>query len=90
MNKALQIISIQHELVLTLDATSDLDKMLQQFLRICNSRLNLISSHIFLYHNKDNKPCNKISCSNDTEIKHFVSIPKLKNGQPWFEDSILL
>ncbi|MEO0442710.1 MAG: hypothetical protein AAFZ92_03080, partial [Pseudomonadota bacterium] len=90
MNKALQIISIQHELVLSLNTSSEIEQIIKGFLRTCNVRLNLISSHLFLYIGDDQQPCNKHSCVNGGNIEHFVSVPKQQNGKPYRYSSGLL
>ena len=49
MKKALQIISIQHELAMAIGNDLKLMEMLRIFMRVSMSRLDLSSVHIFLF-----------------------------------------
>ncbi len=90
MNQALQIISIQYELIFALTESPELKRMLQQFLRVCNSRLNLSSSHIFIYHDKKNHPSHKENVFQQLDLKHYASLPNQQNGDPFSENVELL
>jgi diguanylate cyclase len=86
MNEALRLISVQYELVFSLSESPELKKMLRQFLRVCNSRLNLVSSHIFLFHDQNNNPSPLGEDCQKESIKHYTSLPNQKNGLPFSED----
>ncbi len=79
--------SIQYELVLALSEPYNLKKMLNNFLRTCNSRLNLSSSHIFLYHDKNGNPTEE---RKNCGIKHITSIPKRNKEKEYKYDDKLL
>ncbi|MFT5420367.1 MAG: diguanylate cyclase (GGDEF)-like protein [Candidatus Endobugula sp.] len=89
MNEALQIMSAQYELMFSLSESPELKKMLRQFLRVCNPRLNLISSHIYLFHDKANHPSH-IDDSKNNHLLHYTSLPSQKDGDCFSEDTLLL
>lgn len=75
MNKALFIISLQHELAMSIGNKLDLQAMLKVFLKVCFNRLNLTSSHIYMYCDQNNVPC-KLSELSSIHYQKFISIPK--------------
>ncbi len=86
MNTALQIISMQHELVLALGSTLELKEMLRHFLHVCNSRLTLQSSHVFLYLDENKNPCWQ---EDSVALSHYLSLPERQNGILWAQDQNL-
>ncbi|WP_413698736.1 hypothetical protein ACLKMH_14115 [Psychromonas sp. KJ10-10] len=88
MNKALFIISLQHELAMAVINDFDLDKMLKHFIKVCFTRLSLSSAHVYLHQNSDGRA---IIISNETpyQTRHFLSVPKNKEGKAWQETHIL-
>ena len=88
MNKALFIISLQHQLAMAIGNKLDLKAMLKVFLKVCFSRLNLTSAHIHIYCDQSGLPC-KIMPLDSMNYQHFLSIPKRKQGKPWSQDKVL-
>ncbi|KGJ97602.1 putative bifunctional diguanylate cyclase/phosphodiesterase [Colwellia psychrerythraea] len=88
MNKALFIISLQHELAMAIGNKLDLKAMLKVFLKVCFNRLNLTSSHIYVYCDHSGMP-KKLVALESMDYQHFISIPKNKRGQPWHKNPIL-
>lgn len=88
MNKALFIISLQHELAMSIGNKLDLKAMLKVFLKVCFSRLNLASAHIFMYCDIDGEP-NTFATHRYASYQHLLSIPKRKQGQDWAENQAL-
>jgi diguanylate cyclase (GGDEF)-like protein len=88
MNKALFIISLQHELAMAIGNKLDLKAMLKVFLRVCFNRLNLTSAHIQVYCDHSGIP-SKLNLRENTNYQHLLSIPKNKRGQPWPQNSAL-
>lgn len=82
MNKALFIISLQHQLAMAIGTELELKAMLKAFLKVCFTRLNLTSAHIYLYTDANGQPCESLP---DTyhSTQHLISIPKQKRSQPW-------
>jgi len=86
MNKALFIISLQHELAMAIGNKLDLTAMLKVFLKVCFNRLNLTSAHIYMHCDHHGIP-NKLRPLESTNYQHLLSIPKRKQGQPWQQDN---
>jgi len=82
MNKALFIISIQHELTMAIGNELDLKAMLKVFLKVCFNRLNLTSAHIYTYVNENGLSI-QLTTQKSAPHQHLLSLPKRKNGQPW-------
>lgn len=82
MNKALFIISLQHELSMAIGNELNLNAMIKVFLKVCFNRLNLTSAHVYIHQNNQHKAIISTP-ENQSEIKHFFSIPKNKQGQPY-------
>lgn len=89
MNKALFIISLQHELAMAIGNKLDLKAMLRVFLKVCFSRLNLTSAHIYIYCDQSGIPC-KFSPLEYVNFQSLLSIPKNKRGQLWTNNSVLI
>lgn len=89
MNKALFIISLQHELAMAIGNKLNLKAMLKVFLKVCFSRLNLTSAHIYIHCDQSGIP-RKLSPQENTRHQHFLSIPKNKSAQPWSQNKALL
>lgn len=89
MNKALFIISLQHELSMAIGNELDLKAMLKVFLKVCFNRLNLTSAHIYTYVN-DNGLSIQLTTQQSAPHQHLLSLPKRKNGQPWSNDVMLM
>jgi len=79
MNKALFIISLQHELAMAIGNKLDLKPMLKVFMKVCFSRLNLTSAHIYMHSDQVNM-INRPLVSKNTRYKHLLSIPKRKQN----------
>jgi len=89
MNNALFIISLQHELAMAIGNKLDLKDMLKIFLRVCFNRLNLTSAHIYTY--CDDKGASiKLTTQQSAHYQHLLSIPKMKRGQPWPNNELLI
>ncbi len=88
MNKALFIISLQHELTMAIGKKLDLRAMLKVFLKTCFNRLNLTSAHIHIYCDQSGLPC-KIMPLENMNYQHLLSIPQRKHGKPWSLDKVL-
>jgi|GEM_PF-963178 len=88
MNKALFIISLQHELAMAIGNKLDLKPMLKVFLRVCFNRLNLTSAHIYTYADGNGVPI-RLQQQQSTTFRHALSLPKKKRGQLWQENLIL-
>lgn len=88
MNKALFLISLQHELAMAIGNKLDLKAMLKIFLKVCFNRLDLTSAHIYVYCDQSGMP-SKLLPLKGTSYQHFLSIPKNKRGQSWSKSSIL-
>jgi len=88
MNKALFIISLQHELAMAIGNKLDLKAMLKVFLKVCFNRLNLTSSHIYIYCDHSGIP-SKLTLLESENYQHLLSIPKNKRGRPWQQNPIL-
>jgi len=90
MKKALQIISIQHELSMAIGNCLDLKEMAQIFMRVSMARLNLGSTHLFLFCDKSQEPIHLVSADGGLNaIAHFMSMPRQYLGVPWSESSLL-
>ncbi len=88
MNKALFLISLQHELAMAIGNKLDLKAMLKIFLKVCFNRLDLTSAHIYVYCDQSGMPSKSLPL-NGTSYQHFLSIPKNKLGQSWSKNTIL-
>jgi len=88
MNKALFIISLQHELAMAIGNKLDLKAMLKVFLKVCFNRLNLTSAHIYVHCDYSGIP-SKLVPLEITNYQHLLSIPKRKQGVPWSQDEVL-
>lgn len=85
MNNALFIISLQHEIAMAIGNKLDLKDMLKVFLKVCFSRLNLTSAHIYMYCDRNGLPI-KLAKQQSAPHEHLLSIPQVKDGQPSFAD----
>lgn len=88
MNKALFLISLQHELAMAIGNKLDLKAMLKVFLKVCFNRLNLTSAHIYVYCDHSGLPCKSTILENQT-YQPLLSIPKNKRGKPWSDNKVL-
>ena len=88
MNKALFIISLQHELAMAIGNKLDLKAMLKVFLKVCFNRLDLTSAHIHIYCDQSGRP-SKLIPLESISYQHLLSIPKNKRGQPWSQNLTL-
>ncbi|MCI2285588.1 GGDEF domain-containing protein [Colwellia sp. MSW7] len=89
MNKALFIISLQHELAMAIGNELDLKTMLKVFLKVCFNRLNLTSAHIYTYTN-DLGLSIKITTQQSAPYQHLISLPKTKHGELWTKNEVLM
>jgi diguanylate cyclase (GGDEF)-like protein len=88
MNKALFLISLQHELAMAIGNKLDLKAMLKIFLKVCFNRLDLTSAHIYVYCDQSGMPCKSLPLKGSS-YQHFLSIPKNKHGLPWSKNTRL-
>ncbi len=88
MNKALLIISLQHELTMAIGNELDLKAMLKVFLKVCFNRLNLTSAHIYTYTNDNGLP-KQLTTQQSAPHQHLLSLPKRKFGDPWSNNVVL-
>jgi len=89
MNNALFIVSLQHELAMAIGNKLDLKAMLKVFLKVCFNRLNLTSAHIYTYCDDNGQPI-KLTAQQSAYYQHLLSIPKMKQGQPWPKNAALI
>lgn len=89
MNNALFIVSLQHELAMAIGNKLDLKAMLKVFLKVCFNRLNLTSAHIYTYCDDNGIPI-KLTAQQSAYYQHLLSIPKMKQGQPWPNNAALI
>ncbi|MBU2924411.1 bifunctional diguanylate cyclase/phosphodiesterase [Colwellia sp. 1_MG-2023] len=82
MNKALSLISLQHELAMAIGNKLDLKAMVKVFLKVCFSRLNLTSTHFYVYCDENGAP-RKIETIAESDYRNLLSIPKINSGKPW-------
>lgn len=82
MNTAMLIISIQHQLVLSIGNSTDLNEMLHQFLQVCSLRLESSSSHIFLFQDAENNQIDTPILNSEISLQHYLSFPSQKAGAP--------
>lgn len=89
MKKALQIISIQHELAMSIGNDLKLMEMLRIFMRVSMSRLDLSSVHVFLYCDETGSPAYADFSGKSLVVDHYLSIPTQYLGCPWQESLAL-
>ncbi|RYY76369.1 MAG: bifunctional diguanylate cyclase/phosphodiesterase [Gammaproteobacteria bacterium] len=89
MKRALQIISIQHELAMAIGNGLDLDEMLQSFMRVSIARLDLSSANLFLFCNEAKEPIHLSEESFSANLSHYMSIPVQYKGKSWAENKVL-
>lgn len=82
MNKALFIISLQHELAMAIGNELDLKAMLKVFLKVCFNRLNLTSAHIFTYTDEYGTPI-QLTAQVSAPHQYLISLPKTEYGNAW-------
>jgi diguanylate cyclase (GGDEF)-like protein len=82
MNKALFIISLQHELAMAIGNELDLKAMLKVFLKVCFNRLNLTSAHIYTYVDESGLSI-QLTAQQCSPYQHLLSLPNKKEGYPW-------
>lgn len=88
MNKALFIISLQHELAMAIGNKLDLKAMLKVFLKVCFNRLDLRSAHTYVYCDHSGMP-SKSTSQESLPFQHLLSIPKNKRGKSWSQNEVL-
>lgn len=89
MKRALQIISIQHELAMAIGNGLNLNEMLQSFMRVSIARLDLSSAHLFLFCDDNKEPIHFVGEPASGQLSHHVSIPVQFLGKPWAENATL-
>ena len=89
MNKALFIISLQHELAMAIGNELDLKTMLKVFLKVCFNRLNLTRAHIFTYTNERGLSIKLVS-QQSAQHQHLISLPSKNQGDLWSNDARLI
>jgi len=89
MKRALQIISIQHELAMAIGNGLDLDEMLHSFMRVSIARLDLSSAHLFLFCDEAKDPIHLSQESFGANLCHYMSIPVQYMGKAWAESKAL-
>lgn len=83
MKRALQIISIQHELAMAIGNGLDLREMLQAFMRVCIARLDLSSAHFFSLVKDSKVDLLRSENKSFNGLVHFLSIPVQLKGVLW-------
>ncbi len=89
MKRALQIISIQHELAMAIGNGLELDEMLQSFMRVSIARLDLSGAHLFLFRNADNEPIQFLGNPAEGHLAHYLSLPIQFLGKLWSDSEML-
>lgn len=89
MNKALTIISLQHELSMSIGNELDLKPMLKVFLKVCFNRFNLTSAHIFTYTNERGLSI-RLASQQSAHHQHLISLPNKKQGDLWSNNTRLI
>ena len=89
MKRALQIISIQHELAMAIGNGLDLKEMLQSFMRVSIARLDLSSAHLFLFSNETKDPIHLPDGAFGASLSHYMSIPIRHLDKSWNENKDL-
>jgi len=89
MKRALQIISIQHELAMAIGNGLNLNEMLQSFMRVSIARLDLSSAHLFLFCDEAKEPIHYTGEASSGQLSHYLSIPVQFLGEPWSENQEL-
>lgn len=89
MNKALFIISLQHELAMAIGNELDLKTMLKVFLKVCFNRLNLTSAHIYTYANENGLSI-QLTTQQSAPHQHLLSLPKNNLGDSWSNNTKLM
>lgn len=90
MKRALQIISIQHELAMAIGNGLNLNEMLQSFIRVSIARLDLSSAHLFLFCDEHKEPIHFTGEPANGRLSHYLSIPVQYLGVPWSANAMLL
>ncbi|MGJ8694591.1 MAG: putative bifunctional diguanylate cyclase/phosphodiesterase [Thalassotalea sp.] len=94
MNKALFIVSLQHELAMAIGNDLDLKVMLKHFIQVCFNRLSLCSAHVYIHQNSQGVPiiANDDSVNNGciVQTRHFLSMPKNIEGKAWQTTPVLV
>lgn len=82
--KAIQLISLQHELGMSIGLELNLQRMLKRFSNVCIRQLGLSSMHYYKFQIESNNGLlsglNKFS-----EVEHILSIPKIDDNSQGFE-----
>ena len=71
MNQALFLISLQHELSMSIGNDLRLSEMLRGFLKVCLNRVHLSSCHVFLYQDEHKKPI-KFKLLHSENLQHYT------------------
>ncbi len=69
MSQALTLVSIQHELAMSIGNDIRLTPMLRQFMKVCSSRLSLQGCHIYFF---------DLSGSGSRQLSHLISYPSVQ------------
>ncbi len=89
MNKTFNLISIQHELAMSIGKDIRLKPMLHTFLKVCVHRLSLRSCHVYSYKN----PSNSSTIYNE-KLHYYTSFPitqkKLPHDSPILKDYLIV
>lgn len=89
MNQTLFLIALQHELSMGIGCELELRGTLKTFMKICLTRLNLTSIHVYLHRDSKGVPV-KFSAQSCGSISHYLSIPQRKHGVLYAEDPVLM
>ncbi len=94
MKKALQIISIQHELAMAIGNGLDLHEMMQSFMHVSIARLDLSGAHLFLFRNQANEPVQFTGLHSahdftNANLNHYLSIPAQYLDEIWADNQML-
>lgn len=88
MNNALEIISLQHELAMSITNELQLEATVSNFMHVCLKRFRLRGIHAFLSMQEPELTFSKHK-NTLSNIEHYLSIPVKHNGKSWSESVFL-
>lgn len=83
--KAIQLISLQHELGMSIGLDLNLETMLLRFAKVCVRQLGLSSLHYYLFQSEDGAVLLPNTNSRRCRIKHLLSIPKRSTSEQGYD-----
>jgi len=82
--KAIQLISLQHELGMSIGLDLHLEEMLLRFAKVCVRQLGLSSLHYYLLQTEDGEVVLQ-NTSTQSKVRHLLSIPKRSRAQQGYD-----